>query len=182
LAKRGIAFGNYPSQLRVHRRAAYLHENGSVTHHPALIAKFVSHDAKGWTLHTTFLNADGSKADVPKPRKLAPLAVPLGGAVRLASSAETMGVAEGIETALSASQLFDVPVWAALSAGALIKWQPPARTRCVLIFGDCDEGFAGQAAAYTLAHKLAGRGLAIEVRLPPDIGSDWNDVLMGQRQ
>jgi putative DNA primase/helicase len=178
LAKRSIAFDSYPSQLRVHNRAAYLHENGSITHHPALIAKFVSQDVKSWTLHTTFLSPDGRKADVPKPRKLAPVAVPLGGAVRLAASAETMGIAEGIETALSASRLFDIPVWSALSAGALIKWQPPVRTKCILIFGDLDEGFAGQAAAYTLAHKLAGKGLNVEVRLPPDIGSDWNDVLV----
>lgn len=182
LRSRGINFDEYPTQLRFHNRAAYRHEDGHVTNHPALIAKMVGTDAKAWTLHTTFLDQYGNKADLPKVRKLAPFAVPLGGAVRLSRSADTMGIAEGIETALSAAQLFDVPVWAALSAGAMVKWDPPTTARSILIFGDADSGYAGQAAAYTLAHKLAGKGFNVDVRLPPDVGCDWNDVVMAERR
>lgn len=182
LRARGLALEDYPTQLRFNRRAAYRHDDGTVTHHPALIAKMVGPDAKSWTLHQTFLDENGNKADVPKPRKLAPVALPLGGAVRLCRSAETMGIAEGIETALSAAQLFDVPVWSALSAGAMIKWEPPTTAKNIIIFGDADAGYAGQAAAYTLAHKLASKGLHVDVRLPPDIGSDWNDVVMSEQR
>jgi len=178
LRSRGLQIEDYPTQLRFNHRAAYRHDDGRITHHPALVAKMVSPDTKSWTLHHTFLDEHGNKANVPKPRKLAPVAIPIGGAVRLSRSAETMGIAEGIETALSAAQLFDVPVWAALSAGAMVKWEPPVTAKNILIFGDADAGYAGQAAAYTLAHKLAGKGLQVDVRLPPDVGSDWNDVVM----
>lgn len=182
LRHRGIAPAEYPTQLRFHPRSAYRHETGKITHHPALVAKMVSADAKTWTIHQTFLDERGNKAEVKPARKLAPLSIPVGGAVRLASSAETMGIAEGIETSLSAMQLFGVPVWAALSAGAMTKWEPPKTAKNILIFGDADAGYAGQAAAYTLAHKLASKGLHVDVRLPPDIGSDWNDVVMAEQR
>jgi putative DNA primase/helicase len=87
-----------------------------------------------------------------------------------------MGIAEGVETALAAMKLFDVPVWSALSAGGLIKWQPPVTARHIIVFGDNDKNATGQAAAWSLAHRLIAEGLNAEVRVPPDEG-DWNDVL-----
>jgi len=181
LAGRGIVMTEFPKLLRFHPRVGYLHDDKSVTYHPALLSKFVGPDAKAFTLHTTYLTPDGRKADVPKVKKLAPVPVPPGGAVRLDNSAETMGVAEGIETALSAMQIHQVPVWATLSTGCLVKWEPPPTAKNILIFADHDESFAGQAAAYPLAHKLAAKGLHVEVRMPPDLG-DWNDALVADME
>ncbi len=182
LRKRGIVLSTYPSQLRWHPSVGYLHDDRSVTHHPALISKFVAPDAKAWTLHLTFLDAQGNKAALPKPKKLAPLSVPNGGAVRLAASAETMGVSTGIETALSASLLHDVPVWATLSDGLLVKWEPPPTAKHILIFGDPDANFSGHAASYALAHRLACKNYHVEVRMPPDIDVDWNDALVANME
>jgi putative DNA primase/helicase len=42
---------------------------------------------------------------------------------------DVLGIAEGIETALSASILFNVPVWAALTEGLLQEWVPPPDVR-----------------------------------------------------
>ena len=42
-------------------------------------------------------------------------------------------IAEGIETALVPSIRFEVPVWAALNAGLVAKWQPPGSVRTVVI-------------------------------------------------
>jgi putative DNA primase/helicase len=179
LRRRGIAFERGPAQLRFVSKATYVHENRSRTEHPAMAALYVSPDTKSYTVHFTYLDAAGNKADLPKQKKLAPGRVPPGGAVRLANSAETMGIAEGIETALSASQLFDIPVWSALSAGGLVKWQPPATARHIIVFGDNDSSHAGQAAAHSLVHRLKMEGLAAEVRIPDDEG-DWNDVLLAE--
>lgn len=179
LRGRGIDLKEWPSQLRYVSEAPYPHDDGSKTYHPAMLAKFVSPDTKSMTLHTTFLTDDGRKADVEKVRLNAKAPFPAGGAVRLAPSAETMGIAEGIETALSASVLNGVPVWAALNSGMLMKWQPPELAKCILIFGDNDESGGGQMAAWTLFYTLKAKGYHVEMRLPDYVGRDWNDILCG---
>jgi putative DNA primase/helicase len=141
-----------------------------------MLALFVGPDRAKHTIQYTYLDSNGRKAEVPKPRKLAPAQIPHGGAVRLAPSADTMGIAEGVETAMAASKLFDVPVWSALSAGGMLKWQPPITARNIIVFGDNDANCTGQAAAWSLAHRLNIEGLRAEVRIP-DLEGDWNDVL-----
>ena len=86
-------------------------------------------------------------------------------------------IAEGIETAISASILHDVPTWAALTAGLLERWSPPAGVEAVFIYGDNDHSATGQAAAFALCARLKHKGLQAFVELPP-IGQDWNDVLI----
>lgn len=177
LRGRGILESRQP-MLRFSPRFGYVHEDRHKTSHPAMIARFVSPDTTESTFHITYLDGHGRKADVPSVKKLWPGRVPDGGAVRLAPSADTMGIAEGIETAMSAAQLFGVPVWAALNSGNLMKWQPPERARNIIVFGDRDESFDGQCKAYALAHRLKLSGLHVEVRLP-DFDGDWNDYLLG---
>lgn len=67
-------------------------------------------------------------------------------------------------------------MWAALSDSLLQDWVPPPIVKTVLIFGDNDVSFAGQAAAYALARRLTAKGLTISVELPVRTGVDWNDV------
>lgn len=180
LRRRGIE-QPFPPMLRFQARMPYTHADKSKSKHPCMVARYVSPDASVSTFHLTYLDEAGRKADFTDPadkvRKFWPGKIPDGGAVRLAPSAETMGIAEGIETAMSAMQVFEVPVWAALNSGNLFKWQPPANVRCVLIFGDADEGFDGQTKAYALAHRLKLSGLNVEVRMPDFLGTDWNDYL-----
>lgn len=180
LESRGLDGDDHPSQLRIMDRALYRYDATHKDYMPAMIANFVSPCRRFTTVHFTFLDHEGRKADVPSVRKFYPGKIPDGGAVRLAPSAETMGIAEGIETALSASRLFDVPVWATLTAIGLTKWEPPETARNVIIFGDADAKFAGQHAAYALAYRLAVKGLSVEVRVPDEIGTDWNDVLINR--
>lgn len=180
LERRGLKMGKFPAMLRYLPNARYTHADGKPTSHPALIAKFVSADASSSTVHLTYLDEDGNKANLSPCRKLAPGKVPLGGAVRLSNSADTMGIAEGIETALSAAVLFEVPVWSALTAGALTRWQPPSSVRNVLVFADNDSSFIGHSAAYALAHRLKTEGLNVEVRIPDLEDTDWNDMLLDQ--
>lgn len=179
LRRRGMSRLAWPS-LRFLPDATYVHDDKSRTSHPAMLAKFVGPDGGEFTLHSTFLTDDGDKAILPKVRRLAAGRIPTGGAVRLAPSAETMGIAEGLETAMAASELDGVPVWSALNAGNLIKWKPPATAKHILIYGDNDASATGQLAAWSLAYRLKGEGYGVEVRLPEFEGDDWNDVLLAQ--
>jgi putative DNA primase/helicase len=146
------------------------------TFHPCMVALVSAPNGRHATLHRTYLTEDGQKAPVEAPRRLMPGKVPEGAAIRLSPLAATLGIAEGIETALAAWILFKVPCWAAISDIGLQKWIPPTEVERVLIFSDRDEGFAGQAAAYALAKRLS-RTLAVSVEIPTNL-KDWNDVLL----
>lgn len=142
---------------------------------PALIALVRGADGKPVTMHRTFLGPNG-KADMDNPRALMPGEVPAGAAVRLFSKHEgVLGIAEGIETALAAAERFAVPVWSAINSTMLAKWEPPADVRKVIVFGDSDAKFGGQAAAYSLAHRLS-RKIEVAVEIPATLGMDWADA------
>ena len=135
-------------------------------------------------LHRTYLTYEGEKAPLEQPRRLMPGSVPKGAAIRLGQVTEAIGIAEGIETALSASAMFGLPVWATMSTAVMASWEPPAGVERVTIFGDNDNGFGGQAAAYALAHRLTTRKVSVMVRIPhhQTTGNDWNDIQRTERQ
>lgn len=179
LFNRCIEFSRaWSGPLRVMHRAIYVHEDERREEATAMGALIVNNEGER-SMHYTFIDPrHGTKAlHLPKQRKLAPGKFPTGGAIRLSPAEETMGVAEGIETALSASLLFGMPVWATTSAGQLARWKPPPEARHVFVFGDCDHGYAGQYAAFGLAQALSVAGYRVDVELPP-MGMDWNDVLV----
>jgi len=153
------------------------------TKHPGMIATFTGPDDRPATIHRTYLTHDGRKADIDPPRMFMRGAVAAGGAIRLHPVDDEMGIAEGIETALSARDLFEMPVWATTSAAMLAAWQAPAHVKRIVVYGDSDYSFTGQAAAYALAKRLVMEAerdkieRVVEVMLPP-LGQDWNDVLM----
>ena len=191
LERRGIKLDSWPVMLRTMERALYVHEGKGREPKrrewlPAMVALFCSPDRATVTTFFTFLTHDGRKADVPRVKKFYPGKVPMGGAIRLAGSAETMGIAEGIETALSAMLKWDIPVWAATGTAELAKWQPPDHVRHVIVFGDADRKFGGQHAAYALGYRLATQRrlglppITVEVRIPDDLDTDWNDVLQSE--
>jgi putative DNA primase/helicase len=181
LISRGIDVVAFPSSLRTGLNIRYYPDNSQAfSLHPAMLAKVTDPAGKPVTIHKTYLTANGSKAPVEKPRKLAAVPFPKGGAVRLAAPSEgRLGVAEGIETALAASALFKVPTWAAISATFLENFEPPADVSKLIIFGDNDANHVGQTAAHTLASRVAARA-TVEVHIPERPGTDWNDVLLEQ--
>jgi putative DNA primase/helicase len=144
---------------------------------PALIAKVTTSDGRPTNIHRTYLSNQGGKAALEEPRRLMPGPIEKGSAVRLIMpGANVLGIAEGIETALSAAALFNVPCWAALNAQLLKSWVPPAGITDVVIFADNDESFTGHEAGYALARRLSSEGLRAVVRMPEQTGWDWNDV------
>jgi hypothetical protein len=95
---------------------------------PALVT---GADGAPVTVHRTYLTADGRKAPVAEPKKL--MGYPgdglVGGAIRLFAPGATLGVAEGIETALAVHLRTGMPVWSAVSAGCSRAWSRPRRLR-----------------------------------------------------
>ena len=124
-------------------------------------------------IHRTFLLDDGSDKAPPGKKMLGAVD---GGSVRLAPLPADghLGIAEGIETALSAWAIFGIPTWAALSAGGMRQWQWPEGTRRVTIFADA--GDAGQQAAAALADRLNLADIASTI-VSPLHGEDFNDDL-----
>lgn len=127
-------------------------------------------------VHSTLLNQDGTKADVERPKLVMKGTLPDGCAIRLGPIKAVMGVAEGIETAISAAIMFDMPVWACINGNLLSKWIPPAQAEQITIFGDNDANFTGQSKAYHLANRLeVQHKRRVTVMIPPVTGEDWND-------
>jgi putative DNA primase/helicase len=141
-----------------------------------MIAMMTGPDSAPSILHRTYLTDDGHKAPVKEPRLLMPGLIAKGSAIRLTPPGEVLGIAEGIESALSASALFGVPCWAAGNASLMAAWQPPAEARRIIVFGDNDASYAGQAVAYGLARRLGSDECVVEVQIPAEVGADWNDV------
>jgi putative DNA primase/helicase len=140
--------------------------------HPAMLARMRSFDGKrGVGIHRTYLTAAGNKAQVDPIRMSYGEVAP----VRLGPVQARLGVAEGIETAICAGQLFGLPVWAAISAAGMQSWEPPEGVQMVVICGDNDDSCTGQAAAWGLAKRMRTLGLAVEVRIPDAVGTDWAD-------
>lgn len=170
--------GPFPSTLKAHPGLRHPDSGGI---HPALIAILQFKDGMGASAQRTFLTRDGRKADV-KPVRKPMYGLPLVGAsVRLGKAAEVMGVAEGIETAICAGRMFNMPVWSALCTSGMMGWEWPDECKHIVIFADNDENEAGIKAAFHLAMRLWLAGITYEVRMPEAVGTDWADVYASQR-
>jgi putative DNA primase/helicase len=151
---------------------------------PEMVAVVSDQAGKPVTLHRTFLTPEGTKAGIGRSaRKLMPGSLPGSVAIRLRLAGDeydsslnpkVLGVAEGIETALSVRQMFSIQCWSLINSVMMAKWNPPDDVEKVIIYGDNDKSFAGQAAAYKLANRLSSK-LSVEVKIPDQAG-DWNDV------
>ncbi len=150
-------------------------------------------------IHRTYLLPDGQRADgkdVPTEFRLSDAkkaaASITGGAIRLGFDplADTIGVAEGIESALALCMRLDFPCWSTVSANGMRALRVPSEIRKVIIGPDLgDPGgkdghgkHEGMNAAFDLRRRLLEeakqqqRRLAVEIMPPPftDRG-DWAD-------
>jgi putative DNA primase/helicase len=98
--------------------------------------------------HLTYLDGP-KKANVERQKKMLSLQEYSGSiAVKLFQAKSTLGIAEGIETALSAHQLYKLPVWSTLNASIMKKFRAPPGVDTLMIFADNDRNGTGLASAF----------------------------------
>lgn len=176
LLGRGLDLYDLPESIRLHPGLAYHDEGQVIGIYPAMLAVITSSTGQALSMHRTYLQ-DGKKAPVSQPRKLMAGLPQAGSAIRLTPVSEVLGIAEGIETALAAAELFGVPCWSCISTSGVESFEPPRGVKELIIFADHDANFAGQAAAYRAAHRLALKGYEVEVCVSPVEDEDWLDEL-----
>ena len=142
---------------------------------PALVAAVTGADSAVSGVHRTWLDPSRpAKAPVARPRKA--LGRVHGLAVRFGDPAPgTLLVGEGIETVLSlVTAMPDTVAAAALSAGSLGAFAPPAGLRRLVIARDNDA--EGERAAERLARRCARAGVPALTIVPE--GEDFNHDLL----
>lgn len=157
---------------------------------PALIGICRSAAGEVVTLHRTYLTEQGEKLTMRRPdnslmdaRKLMPPASDSRYSIPLYTPLNgRLGVAEGIESALAAAILNDLPCESAIDSGKLIHYAPPPHVQALFVFADDDP--AGRHGAESLKARLQidRPEIAVHIHYPrshPDAqpGQDWNDVL-----
>jgi hypothetical protein len=160
-------------ELRFHLQTP-VGPRGSAVFLPAILAA-VRTDIGVVAVHRTFLEpTSASLASFEQPKRaLGSLGT---GAVRLAwPRGGRLGLAEGIESALSAMQLFGIPCWATLGNERFGLVTVPESIRELHLFVDHDA--AGRLAETRAREAYAIEGRRIVTRCPDRPGDDWNDVL-----
>jgi hypothetical protein len=182
LGGRGIEFETWPVTLRFHPRCPRPKDDtgANVSPLPAMVG-LVEHAKRGpVAIHATYLRPDGSgKADIPKKLQKASFGPVRGGAVRfgMPCGGAWFAIAEGIETALAVATTCAIPAWAALSAGGIKNLMLPPEATHVVICADHDANGVGERAAHDAAERWLGEGRRVRLALPPELNTDFNDVL-----
>ena len=140
-------------------------------------------------LHRTYLRPDGSGKAPDTERNLpdghqinlkAKRILGTWGVVRLAHDDDVervLGIAEGIENALTASQVIGWgPVWAAGTRNCIERFPVLRWAEALTIFADADDSGVGLEAARACAVRWTGAGREVLIHTPPT-GTDWNDAL-----
>jgi hypothetical protein len=149
--------------------------------HPCMMARVTDAvTAQPITLHFTRLNGDGTgKAEVDRPKLLLGRHRKKWGVIRLVEDAAVttgLGLAEGIETALSVMVGGWSPLWATVDAGNMADFPVLEGIECLTLFADNDARGTGLHAAEHCAERWRAAGREVGIVIPDKPGSDWNDA------
>lgn len=169
LVARGLA-GPFPRALRFNP-ATILGSGTDKRVMPAMIAA-VENDLGLVAVQRTFLDSgDVLRKPIPKPK------VSLGllgtAAIRLTPATDELGLAEGIEDALSASRWFGTPTWALGGVERLAFVAIPEKVRRVIVYAD--RGRAAERLLEKARDHLTANDRELVVRVP-ERHDDWNDA------
>jgi putative DNA primase/helicase len=141
--------------------------------YPAIIAKIFSHDGELIGFHRIYLDKDGNKADVPEAKKLVSPKFEneygtRGCVIPLGNTCSTLGICEGIETALAVISM-GAWCWSLVDAHKLQNFIPPKWVKVLNVYGDLDRSGTGQLVMIKLLErlKLSRPDLEVNLLLPP---------------
>lgn len=171
LAWRGLNMPIAPDVLRFHR-SCWCTALGERL--PAMIARTsdpVTGELMG--IQRIYLRPNGKGRALKEKPMLGPA-----GIVRLYPDEDVtigLGIAEGIETALSVATRGWQPVWAALTAGGIERFPVLPGIEALAIFADNDESGRGVQAARQCARHWAAAGREVRITYPEITDTDWAD-------
>jgi len=147
------------------------------TYGPAMVARVDSLDGTLIAVHRTW--GDHDERGQWHRRDRASLGPVGGGAVRLGEPRPNtpLVIAEGVESALAASELSGWPSWAALCAGGIERLMLPTDARDVVIAVNRDESGVGERSARIAATRWLFEDRRVRLVIPDRIGADANDLL-----
>lgn len=173
LQARGCRIPPADGDLRWH--PALRHPSGYTG--PALVALVTHAETRHpLTLHRTWVNADGTKANVDPPRLLLGGHAKKLGVIRLWPDecvSYGLAVAEGVETALSLALAYQ-PAWACVDAGNLAALPVLDGVETLVIGADNDD--AGISAAEACATRWTDAGAEVYIVAPEGEKADINDL------
>ena len=179
LMKRGLSV--FPKPLRGNVAVPYTFEGKEHGAKPCMLAQILGPDGSGQSIHRTYLGDFPGSVNGRVKKIMTPVDTIRGGAIRLFPATGTLAIAEGIETAIAVHEMTGLPAWSVVSAGGMESFVPTPEIRNIAIYADNDRKFAGQRAAYILAHRLIAQGFEVSVAIPPGFGTDWLDVHVQQK-
>jgi putative DNA primase/helicase len=172
LTLRGLS--DYPETLK--EAQLYTWEHGAkLGPFPTMMGLIQDTKGVGVSWHLTYTK-NGRKLQGGTARKIMPPKGTItGAAIRLHEHEGTICLAEGIETALAASQISKLPAFSVMNAHCMATFEPPEDITEVQIYADNDKSYVGQKSAYQLAERLAAKKIHVDVHISPTPGEDWLD-------
>ena len=149
-----------------------------------MLAPVVNATGEQTGVHMTYLRPDGGgKADLPKEYQRECRGVIHGGAIRLADHDPDTALIVGEGRRDHA--LRDADFWSARLVGGFRRRVEdrgaPSTVRAVIIAADNDASGAGQRNALAAYDRWTAEGRSVRIKAPPDVGDDFNDVLIKRR-
>ncbi len=175
LASRCLYPDPWPDDLCYHPKLRHF-ETGKC--HPSMVVPYRDETGEVKAVHRTYLTMKGTKLERVSSAKLN-LGSPKGCAIRLAPATTRVALTEGIEDALTVTQLYYWPCWAVGNVAGLTSVILPDAITEVMICADADE--AGLRAADKAAERFVKQGRKVDI-ITPDGAKDFNEMLMKQKK
>ncbi|MFS8052338.1 toprim domain-containing protein [Rhizobium sp. BR 317] len=145
----------------------------------ALVRNIITDEPQA--IHRTAIDWSGRKLSELDGNGRKALGSVKGGAIKLFSAVDSLGIGEGIETTLSIRQLpglDTLPVWSVLNAAGVAAFPALPGVRSAFVAIDNDRSGTGEKAASALLQTLTASGTKLQSIRTQKVGTDLNDLIM----